>query len=84
MRWHLFYDGEHVISVVAQGTGTTLCWSQGPAMEAAEFGKSDILQARVKELSHSLKLSMRTQASLGVVHELERAKTMSELTRLLH
>ena len=34
VRWHLFYDGERVISVVAQGTGATLSWSQGPAMEA--------------------------------------------------
>jgi hypothetical protein len=67
VRWHLFYDGERVISAVAQGKGATLCWSQGPAMEAAELGISDRLQARVKELSHGLKLSMRNQTSLGVV-----------------
>ena len=67
VRWHLFYDGERVISVVAQGTGAALSWSQGPAMEAAELGKPDRLQAMAKELSHGLKLSMRNQTSLGVV-----------------
>jgi hypothetical protein len=67
VRWHLFYDGERVISVVAQGTGAALSWSQGPAMEPAELGKSDRLQALAKELFHGLKLSMRNQTSLGVV-----------------
>jgi hypothetical protein len=67
VRWHLFYDGERVISVVAQGTGAALSWSQGPAMEPAELGKSDRLQALAKELLHGLKLSMRNQTSLGVV-----------------
>jgi hypothetical protein len=67
VRWHLFYDGERVISVVAQGTGAALSWSQGPAMEAAELGKPDRLQALAKELSQGLKLSMRNQTSLGVV-----------------
>jgi hypothetical protein len=67
VRWHLFYDGERVISVVAQGTGATHSWSPGPAMEAAELGKSERLQALVKELWHGLKLSMRNQTSLGVV-----------------
>src|SRR6202043_3719327 len=66
VRWHLFYDGERVISVVAQGTGTTLAWSQGPAMEAADLGKADRLRALTKELSHGLKLSMADQTSLGV------------------
>jgi hypothetical protein len=67
VRWHLFYDRERVISVVAQGEGPTLTWSQGPLMEAAELGKSDRLQALAKELSHALKLSMRNRTSLGVV-----------------
>ena len=67
VRWHLFYDGERVISVVVQGTGTTLAWSQGPAMEAADLGKADRLQALTKELSHALKLSMSDQTSIGVV-----------------
>jgi hypothetical protein len=67
VRWHLFYEGQGVISVVAQGTGTTLGWSQGPAMEAADLGKADRLQALIKELSHGLKLSMADQTSLGVV-----------------
>ena len=67
VRWHLFYDGERVISVVAQGTGATLAWSPGPAMETAELGKAERLQALAKELSHGLKLSTRSQNSLGVV-----------------
>jgi len=67
VRWHLFYDGERVISVVAQGTGATLAWSPGPAMETAELGKAERLQALAKELSHGLKLSMSNQTSLGVV-----------------
>jgi hypothetical protein len=48
VRWHLFYDGQKVISVV-------------------ELGKPDRLQAQIKELSHGLKLSTRSQNSLGVV-----------------
>jgi hypothetical protein len=67
VRWHLFYDGERVVSVVAQGRGTAVSWSQGPAMEAAELGKSDRWQALVKELSSGLKLSKGNQTSLGVV-----------------
>jgi hypothetical protein len=67
VRWHLFYDGQRVISVVAQGAGAALSWSQGPAVEAADLDKADRLQALVKELSHGLKLSMRDQTSLGFV-----------------
>ena len=67
VRWHLFYDGERVISVVAQGRGATLSWSQGPALAPAELGDSDRLRALAKELSHSLKPSMLTQTSLGIV-----------------
>jgi hypothetical protein len=67
VRWHLFYDGQKVISVVAQGKGAALSWSPGPPLEAAELGKPDRLQAQIKELSHGLKLSTRSQNSLGVV-----------------
>jgi hypothetical protein len=67
VRWHLFYDGQRVISVVAQGTGAALSWSQGPAVDAADLGKSERLQALVKELSHGLKLSKGDQTSLGLV-----------------
>jgi hypothetical protein len=67
VRWHLLYDGERVISVVAQGTGATLSWSQGPALAPAELGNSDRLGALAKELSHGLKPSMLTQTSLGIV-----------------
>jgi hypothetical protein len=67
VRWHLFYDGERVVSVVARGTCPTLSWSDGPAMEAAQLGNSERLQALAKELSRGLKLSRWAQASLGVV-----------------
>jgi hypothetical protein len=67
VRWHLFYDGQRVISVVAQGTGAALSWSPGPAVEAADLGKSERLQALVKELSQGLKLSKGDQTSLGLV-----------------
>ena len=67
VRWHLFYDGQKVISVVAQGKGVTLSWSPGPPMEAGELSKPDRLQARIEELSHGLRASARRQNSLGVV-----------------
>jgi hypothetical protein len=67
VRWHLFYDGQKVISVVAQGQGATLSWSPGPPLEAAELSKPDRLQALIKDLSHGVKLSTRSHNSLGVV-----------------
>jgi hypothetical protein len=67
VRWHLFYDGVRVISVVAQGTGATLNWSPGPAIEAADLGQADRLRTLVKEFSHGLKLSARDQTSIGVI-----------------
>src|ERR1700675_3728017 len=65
VRWHLFYDGERVISVVAQGTGATLSWSQGPARAPAELANSDRLRTLAKELSHGMKPSMLNQTNLG-------------------
>src|ERR1700733_10252409 len=62
VRWHLFYDGKEVISAVARGRGPTLSWTKGPAMEAAELGQADRLQA----LAQELKISMRDQSSLGL------------------
>jgi hypothetical protein len=67
LRWHLFYDGKRVLSVLAQGKGPTLAWSQGPALEVADLGKADCLPALSKELFHGAKLSMRHRTSLGVV-----------------
>jgi hypothetical protein len=67
VRWHLFYDGERLISVVAQGSGAMLSWSPGPVLVAAELAKADRLQALAKEASHGLKLSLTDQTSLGVV-----------------
>ena len=48
-----------------RGKGAALSWSEGPALEAAELGQPDRLQALAKEFSHGLKLSMRDQTSLG-------------------
>jgi hypothetical protein len=67
VRWHLFYDGVQVISVVAQGKGAAHSWSPGPAIEAADLGKADRLQALTKELSLGLKLSMSDRTSIGVI-----------------
>jgi hypothetical protein len=67
VRWHLFYDGARVISVVAQGRGATLTWAPGPAMEAGELGQVERLQTLAKELLQGVKLSMRNQTSLGLV-----------------
>jgi hypothetical protein len=67
VRWHLFYDGRRVISVVAQGTGAAIIWSRGPALEPADLGKSDRLRTLVGELSEGLKLSRSNHTSLGVV-----------------
>jgi hypothetical protein len=67
VRWHLFYDGKQVLSVVAQGRGATLAWSPGPALEAAELGKADRLQALAEELLHGLKLPIGDRNSLGVI-----------------
>jgi hypothetical protein len=53
--------------VVAQGTGATVSWSSGPAMEADDLGKTDRLQTLAKELAHALKLSARDQTGIGVI-----------------
>ena len=67
VRWHLFYDRQRVISVVAKGMGTMLSWSQGPPIEPAELGNPDRLQDLAKDLLRGLKLSTLAHASLGVV-----------------
>jgi hypothetical protein len=61
VRWHLFYDGNCVVSAVCGGTGETRSWSVGPAVSVAEVGQADVLQARAKELQQ------RKYAGLGVV-----------------
>ncbi|HET9377468.1 MAG TPA: hypothetical protein VFO40_21005 [Chthoniobacterales bacterium] len=62
VRWHLFYDGTRVVSVVCAGTGKTRSWSEGPSLDVAELGQAEILQARVKQL-----LQQQKCAGLGVV-----------------
>jgi hypothetical protein len=62
MRWHLFYDGARVVSVVCAGTGKTRSWSEGPSLSVAELGQAEVLQARVKQL-----LQQRKCAGLGVI-----------------
>jgi hypothetical protein len=62
VRWHLFYDGTRVVSVVCAGTGKTRSWSTGPRLSVAELGQPEVLQARANEL-----LQQRKHAGLGVV-----------------
>jgi hypothetical protein len=66
VRWHLYYDGERVISVLAQGTGAAVRWSHGPAMDPVELRKSDIVITRTKELLQRLK-GAGHNTNLGVV-----------------
>src|SRR5258708_25826616 len=62
VRWHLFYDGNRVVSVACSGTKQTRSWSAGPGLTAAELGQPEVLQARAKEL-----LQQQKEAGLGVV-----------------
>jgi len=62
VRWHLFYDGNRVVSVVSSGTNKTRSWSAGPIVSVEELGQPEVLQARAKEL-----LQQRKHAGLGVV-----------------
>jgi hypothetical protein len=62
VRWHLFYDGKRVVSVVCFGTDKKRSWSAGPLMSAAQLGQADFLLARAKEL-----LQQGKNTGLGVV-----------------
>jgi hypothetical protein len=62
VRWHMFYDGTRVMSVVCAGAGKTRSWSEGPSLSVAELGQAEVLQARAKQL-----LQQRKCAGLGVV-----------------
>jgi len=62
VRWHLFYDGNRVESVVCAGTDKTRSWSAGPVVSVAELGQPEVLQARAKEL-----LQQPNHAGLGLV-----------------
>ncbi len=62
VRWHLFYDGSRLVSVVCAGSKQTRSWSTGPSLTVAELGQPEVLQARANEL-----LQQRKHAGLGVV-----------------
>jgi hypothetical protein len=62
VRWHLFFDGSRLVSVVCAGSKQTRSWSEGPSLSVAELGQAEVLQARAKEL-----LQQRKHAGLGVV-----------------
>lgn len=62
VRWHLFYDGKRVTSVLCSGTDKARSWSAGPVVTVAELSQPEFLQARAKEL-----LQQQKQAGLGVV-----------------
>jgi hypothetical protein len=62
VRWHLFYDGNRVVSHVCAGIGKTRSWSAGPVVSVSDVGQPEVLQARAKEL-----LLQQKHAGLGVV-----------------
>jgi hypothetical protein len=62
VRWHLFYDGTRVVSVVCAATGKTRSWSAGPSLTVTELGQPEVLQAQAKDL-----LQQRKDKGLGVV-----------------
>jgi hypothetical protein len=66
-RWHLFYDGLQVISVIAQGKGSTRVWSEGPPMTVAELKRSEALQTRAKELRRQTTSEKGGYSGFGVV-----------------
>jgi hypothetical protein len=62
VRWHLFYDGDRVLSVVCAEIGLTRSWSAGPVVSVADLAQTEVLQARAKEL-----LQEQKSGGLGVV-----------------
>jgi hypothetical protein len=62
IRWHLFYDGKRVGSVLCSGTGKARSWSTVPPITVTELGQPEVLRNYVKGLSES-----RTSSGLGVV-----------------
>jgi hypothetical protein len=62
VRWHLFYDGRRVISVLCSGMDKARSWCAGPVLSVAELGQPETLQARAKEL-----LQQQKQAGLGIM-----------------
>jgi hypothetical protein len=66
-RWHLYYDGLQIVSVIAQGKGPTRVWSEGPPMTVAELGRSEVIQTRAKEIRRQATSEKGVYAGLGVV-----------------
>jgi hypothetical protein len=62
VRWHLFYDGNRVVSAVCSGTKQAHSWTAGPIVSVTELGQPEVLQGRANEL-----LQQRKCAGLGVV-----------------
>ena len=62
MRWHLFYDGKRVGSVLCSGTDKARSWSAVPPVTVTELGQPEFLRNYVKGL-----LGSRTSAGLGLV-----------------
>jgi hypothetical protein len=67
VRWHLFYDGRRIISVLAQAEVGTTSWSAGPPIEPAELANAEQLQIRVKELIQGLRPAVRNHKSLALI-----------------
>jgi hypothetical protein len=76
VRWHLFYDGDRVVSVVCAGVGETRSWSAGPVVSIADLANPEVLEARAKELLQQQKggglgmvLHLADQLDQGIVQE---------------
>jgi hypothetical protein len=67
VRWHLFYDGSRVVSVVCAGIGKTRSWSAGPVISVAELAQPEVLQRHAEELLQQRKKENRNRCGLGVV-----------------
>jgi hypothetical protein len=67
VRWHLFYDGSRVVSVVCAGIGKTRSWSVGPVVSVAELAQPEVLQRHAEELLQQRKKENRSRCGLGVV-----------------
>jgi hypothetical protein len=76
VRWHLFYDGDRVVSVVCTGVGRTRSWSAGPVVSVADLTHPEVLEALAKELLQQQKggglgmvLHLADQLDQGIVQE---------------
>jgi hypothetical protein len=66
-RWHIFFDGTRVLSIVSQGKDATRVWAEGPPISVAELGRPEVLQARATGLRQQSKSDKGRYSGLGVI-----------------